>query len=421
MNDAGTDGEHARMNGFDRMQHRLSMIAGGVLAVAIGALLLVLGTADDAAGRGAPAIGDGTGGVDFGNVGDGTFESPVNVAFAPGQPANVYVVEQDGTVEVLVNNVEQADPFLDIRDLTDGTGERGLLGLAFHPNFAGNGLVYAYYTDQSNGDIVVSEFGTAGPLDADEASRRQVIRIRHRAQPNHNGGQLLFGPDGFLYMGTGDGGDGGDPRENGQDKRSLLGKLLRINPIDPPGPRAYRNPKGNPYVGRKGKNAIFARGLRNPFRFSFDQMTDRIAIGDVGQNQFEEVDYETPKRLRGANFGWDRWEGFRRFRDSTDNEAKRPKPKHHDKPIHAYSHSQGRCSITGGVVVRDGSLTNLYGRYLYADFCQGRLRSFIPGLGRATDDKPLDDTFANPTSFTTSPFDQRVYVTGLGGQVRVLD
>jgi glucose/arabinose dehydrogenase len=407
------------MSSLDRMQHRLSIAVGLALAITVGVLLVVLGSADDAAGRGAPPIGDGTGGVDFGNVGDGTFDSPVNVAFAPGQPSNVYVVEQDGTVRVLVNNIEQPEPFLDITQLTQGSGERGLLGLAFHPNFAGNGFVYAYYTDEDTGDIVVSEFSATDPLNADETSRRTVIRIRHRMATNHNGGQLLFGPDGLLYMGTGDGGDGGDPRENGQDKRSLLGKLLRINPLDPPGPRAYSNPKANPYVGRKGKNAILARGLRNPFRFTFDQETGRIAIGDVGQNRFEEVDYETRRGLRNANFGWDRWEGFRRYRDSGDNVAKRPKPKHHDKPIHTYSHALG-CSITGGVVVRDGSLTNLYGRYLYADFCQGRLRSFVPTLGGATDDKPLDDTFSNPTSFTTSPFDDRVYVTGLGGQVRVL-
>jgi len=405
------------MSSFDRMQHRLSLAASAFLAIAVGVLLIVLGSADDASGRGV-AIGDGTGGVDFGLVGDGEFLSPVNVAFAPGQPDHTYVVEQDGTVKVLVNNAE-AGTFLNITGQTNGSGEQGLLGLAFHPNFGANGLVYAYYTHDSTGDIVVSEFDTASATDAVEASRRQVIRIRHRFAGNHNGGQLLFGPDGFLYMGTGDGGAGGDPRENGQDRKSLLGKLLRINPFDPPGARDYRSPEGNPFKGRKGRDEIYARGLRNPFRFSFDPDTERIAIGDVGQNRFEEVDYETPNALRGANFGWDRWEGLRRYRDSADNEAKVPKPKQHDKPIHVYGHSEG-CSITGGVVVRDTTLTNLYGRYLYADFCQGPLRSFIPGLGGASDDKLLDDSFANPTSFTASPFNNRIYVTSLNGPVRVL-
>jgi glucose/arabinose dehydrogenase len=399
------------MNGFDRMQHRLSMVAGAVLAVAVGILLLVLGAADNAAGRGAPQppVGNGTGGVNFGDVGDGTFDEPVNVAFAPGSPANVYVVQQDGTVAVMVENVEQPEPFLDIENLTDGTGERGLLGLAFHPAFEENGFVYAYYTDTANGDIIVSEF-SATETDADEGSRRQVIRIPHRMASNHNGGQLLFGPGGYLYMGTGDGGDGGDPRENAQDRRSLLGKLLRINPLDPPGARAYTSPGGNPFAGRAGRDEILARGLRNPFRFSFDPVTDRIAIGDVGQSRFEEVDYETRKGLRGANFGWDRWEGFQRYREG--DEARTPKRKRHDKPIYAYGHGRG-CSITGGVVVRDPALTNLYGRYLYADFCQGRLRSLVPKLRGAAGERALNASFANPTSFTTSPFNGRVYVTSL--------
>jgi glucose/arabinose dehydrogenase len=394
------------------------MATAAILATVMAILLVIVGTARDADGRGLPVppTGDGTGGVDFGNVGDGTFEAPVNVAFAPGEPNNVYVVEQSGTVEVLVSNAE-AGTFLDIQDLTDGTGEQGLLGLAFHPSYQVNGLVYAYYTDEDNGDIVVSEFNASNPVNADETSRRQVIRIRHRFASNHNGGQLLFGPDGRLYMGIGDGGSADDPKENAQDKRSLLGKLLRINPLDPPGPRAYTNPDGNPFKGRKGKNQIFARGLRNPFRFSFDPDTGRIAIGDVGQNRFEEVDYEAPKTLRNANFGWDRYEGRKRVR--VGDTAKTPKRKRHDRPIHAYGHGAdgGSCSITGGVVVRDPTLTNLYGRYLFADFCAGQLRSFVPKLGGAEQGRKLDDTYPSPTSFTASPFDARIYVTSLGGSV----
>jgi glucose/arabinose dehydrogenase len=410
------------MNGFDRMQHRLSMVVSGVLAIAVGALLIVLGSADDAAGRGAPVppVGDGEGGVNLVNVGNGEFEAPVNVAFAPQRSDNIYVVEQRGTVQVLVDNVEQPVPFLDIRNRTNASGEQGLLGLAFHPNFDANGLVYAYYTHAGTNDIVVSEFETASATDADESSHRQVIRIRHRFASNHNGGQLLFGPDGFLYMATGDGGDAGDPRENAQNKRSLLGKLLRINPLDPPGARDYRSPQGNPYKGKKGRDEIFARGLRNPFRFSFDTDTKRIAIGDVGQSRFEEVHYEGPKTLRNANFGWDRWEGLKRYQDSADNESQRPKAKHHDKPIHVYGHDQGRA-ITGGLVVRDPELTSLYGRYLYADFFEPKLRSLIPALGGAQDDKPLGLEFGQATSFTASPFSDEVFVTSLGGEVGFLE
>ena len=390
----------------------LAAIAAAVTSVLAGAR-----PPDAASGPGIP-VGDGTGGVDFGLVGDGTFDLPVNVAFAPGVPDNVYVVEQDGTVEVLVDNVEQPSPFLDIRGLTDESGEQGLLGIAFHPDYQQNGLVYAYYTDADNGDIVVSEFETTNGQDAVETSRRRVIRIRHRFASNHNGGQLLFGPDGHLYMGTGDGGAAGDPRENAQDRRSLLGKLLRIDPLDPPGRPAYTTPAANPFKGRRGRDEILARGLRNPFRFSFDGK--RIAIGDVGQGRFEEVDYETPRSLRNANFGWDRWEGFERYRDG--DSARTPKPKDHDKPIHVYGHNAdgGSCAITGGVIVRDPALTNLFGRYLYADHCAGRLRSFVPRLGGAQGDRTLDDSVASPTSFTASPFTNRIYVTSLDGDVRVL-
>jgi len=392
------------------MQHRFSMIVSGVLAVAVGVLLIVLGSADDAAGRGVP-VGDGTGTVGLEDLGD--FSSPVNVAFAPGQPDNAYVVEQDGTVEVLVNDAP-VGTFLDITELTRGSGEQGLLGLAFHPNYDANRFVYAYYTDRNNGDIVVSEFSATDPQNADEASQRQVLRIPHRMAGNHNGGQLLFGPDGFLYMGTGDGGDGGDPRENAQDKGSLLGKLLRINPLDPPGPRAYTSPGGNPFNGRKGRDEILARGLRNPFRFNFDARTERIAIGDVGQGSFEEVDYETRKGLHNANFGWDRWEGRERYREG--DEARTPKRKRHDKPIFVYGRGAcgGACSVIGGVVVRDQSLTNLYGRYLFADAFAGRLRSFVPKLGQIGNAKYLEQGKVGfISSFAQDPETSEVYMTTL--------
>jgi glucose/arabinose dehydrogenase len=402
------------MNGFDRMQHRLSMVAGGVLTVAVGVLLIVLGSADDAAGRGAPQqpVGTGKGAVALDNI--GAFSSPVNVAFAPGQPDHTYVVEQNGTVQVLVNDVP-AGTFLDIPDLTRESGEQGLLGLAFHPDFSDNGFVYAYYTDRDNGDIVVSEFETLSATDADEESRRQVIRVPHRFAGNHNGGQVLFGPDGYMYLATGDGGSGGDPRENAQDRRSLLGKLLRINPLDAPGPRAYTSPGGNPFHGRHGRDEIFARGLRNPFRFTFDRQTGRIAIGDVGQSRFEEINYKTRKGLRNANFGWDRWEGFERSREG--DVARTPKRKRHDRPIFAYGRSAcgAGCSVIGGVVVRDPSLTNLYGRYLFADAFRGKLRSLVPRFHRVRNARYLNQPSVGfISSFAQHPVTSEVYVTTLG-------
>jgi glucose/arabinose dehydrogenase len=398
------------MTSLDRVHHRLSLVAAAVLTVTVIVLTLVLGGTDDAAGRGdpVPPVGDGEGDVTLTSIGD--FPSPVNVAFAPGQPGTVYVVEQHGIVEAAVG--DSATTFLDVTNQTNESGEQGLLGLAFHPNFASNDRVYAYYTDEDNGDIVVSEFEASDPLNADESTRRQVIRIRHRFAGNHNGGQLQFGPDGHLYLATGDGGSGGDPRELAQDKGSLLGKMLRINPSDPPGARDYRIPSGNPFKGKRGKDEILAVGLRNPFRFTFDQDTGRISIGDVGQDRFEEVDYETPSGLRNANFGWDRFEGFRRY--AGGDTARTPKAKRHDKPIFAYRQSSGGCAVTGGVVVRDASLLNLYGRYLFADFCGGRLRSFIPKLGGAEDVKYLDmDEVGAPTSFASDPVTNDVYMTTL--------
>jgi glucose/arabinose dehydrogenase len=407
------------MSSFARMHHRGSLAIAGGVATTLAILLIALGSADDATGRGTP-VGDGEGDVQLTSI--GTFAMPVNVAFAPGEPLNVYVVEQDGLVRVVENGGSPAT-FLNLQAETDASGEQGLLGLAFHPNFQSNGLVYAYYSDEDNGDIVVSEFETLSPTQADASSRRQVIRIRHRFDPNHNGGQLLFGPDGYLYLGPGDGGSAGDPRENAQDRKSLLGKILRINPLDPPGARDYRSPKGNPLKGRKGRDEIYARGLRNPFRFSFDPVTKRIAIGDVGQNRFEEVDYETPQGLRNANFGWDRYEGFKRYDDG--DTARTPKRRRHDKPIFAYGGASacgGGCSVIGGVVVRDESLTNLYGRYLFADAYAGRLRSFIPRLSRARDVKYLDQgSIGFPTSFAADPVTDEVYVSDIEGPVYRLE
>ncbi len=363
--------------------------------------------------RQGPPVGDGEGAVDLVEVG-GAFESPVNSAFAPGQPNNVYIVEQGGTAEVVVNGETQPGDFLNITDLTESSGEQGFLGMAFHPNFATNGLVYAYYTDEANGDIVVSEFETDTPLDARESSRRQVIRIRHRFADNHYGGQLVFGPDGFMYFATGDGGGGGggDPQENAQDKGSLLGKLIRINPRRSGGD-PYTIPNSNPFVGKAGRNEIYALGLRNPFRFNFEPVSGNIMIGDVGQQQFEEVSIERPSTLAGANFGWDRFEGFERFVDSDgDPTAPTPSARNHDTPVLAYGRNRGR-SVIGGLVVRDPGLTNLYGRYLFTDFFAKRLRSFVPKLSRVDSYKQIAPEVSLITSFTEDPITREVYITSL--------
>ncbi len=361
--------------------------------------------------QGAQAVGNGQGEVDLEPVG-GTFDTPVNSAFAPGETDKVYVVEQGGTARAVVGGTTQPDPFLEITDLTDNSGEQGFLSMAFHPDFQTNGLVYAYYTDEDNGDIVVSEFQTNSEVDADEETEREVIRIRHRFASNHNGGQVVFGPDGYMYLATGDGGSGDDPRENSQDKESLLGKLIRIDPLGADD-GDYTVPSDNPFVGKKGDDEIYAVGLRNPFRFNFEPDSGNIMIGDVGQNRFEEVDIETEDSLRKANFGWDRFEGFKR--SNAGDTADSPKKSKHDKPVLVYDHGEG-ASVIGGVVVRDEDLTNLYGRYLFTDFYTDRFRSFVPQLTKVDDYAELDTEINAISSFSEDPATREVYVTSRGDE-----
>ena len=307
----------------------------------------------------------------------GSFNQPMYVHGPSGAEGLLFVVERPGVVKVLRNGADRG-VFLDIRNLVSCcVSERGLLSIAF-ADWNTTRRFYVFFTD-NQGDLRISEFKRtqANPLRAAKRTRRDLLDIRHRAYPNHNGGQLQWGPNDRLFIGTGDGGGFGDPGENAQDKSSLLGKLLRINPLrNPPGPRAYAIPRSNPYVGRNGRNEIFSRGLRNPWRFSFDR--GRVLIGDVGQDRFEEVDVERIGHAAGANFGWDNFEGYAPFEDGA--------LARHDRPIHVYSHASPCRSITGGYVVRDPDLLGLQGRYLYGDYCSGEIRSLIPRLSGAQDD-----------------------------------
>jgi glucose/arabinose dehydrogenase len=220
----------------------------------------------------------------------------------------------------------------------------------------------------------------------------------------------------LLYFGTGDGGSGGDPPNNAQNKDVLLGKLLRIDPLPGPGGRSYSIPPSNPFVGRPGQDEIYSYGLRNPFRFSFDRRPGgtRIAIGDVGQNRFEELDYTTVARASGANFGWDALEGFAPYREESGDT---PVPPGTTKPVMAYSHSRGgSCTIIGGYVSRDPRIPALRGRYVYADFCEGALRSLVPRLGGAGHDHRLGPRVASPTSFGEDS-EGRLYVASETGPV----
>jgi glucose/arabinose dehydrogenase len=295
------------------------------------------------------------------------FDGALLATARPGD-ARLLVVEQGGLIKTVSGSAIDPEPFLDLRDLTSPGGERGLLGLAFHPDHADNGLLYVNYTD-GDGTTVVAEYrAPRGASRADPASGRTLLTVD---QPfsNHNGGHLAFGPDGMLYVGLGDGGSAGDPQDHGQRLDSLLGAMLRVD-VDGRDPgRPYAVPPDNPFAdGADGaRPEIWAFGLRNPWRFAFDPRTGVLWIGDVGQNSVEEIDRVAPGAAgAGSNFGWNRFEGDVPFAAGA---APRPPLV---APVARYGHDQG-CSVTGGEVFRGGGVPALNGRYLYGDFCSGRV------------------------------------------------
>jgi glucose/arabinose dehydrogenase len=355
----------------------------------------------------------GSGGLRLERI--GTFQSPIYIDNAPGFKRLLFVVEREGTIAVLRGQHELGHRFLDIRRRVSIAGEGGLLSVAFAPNYRKSRRFYVYYVN-AHGKIEIDEFRRArhSSTRARASSRRRVLVIPHPGEQNHYGGQLQFGPDGYLYISTGDGGGADDSHDNARRLSKLLGKLLRIDPRKH-GQDRYRSPAGNPYVGGPGRNEIYAYGLRNPWRFSIDQATGNIAIGDVGQSAFEEVDYETHASAKGTNFGWPQYEG------NQVHDAGRPGPGPAEPPIFTYPHSgcdatAGACAITGGYVVRNPRLSALVGRYLYADFYVGDIRSFIPSLGGATDDQSTGLHLSGPSAFAEGA-EGRIYVASLGGPV----
>ncbi len=296
------------------------------------------------------------------------FAAPVHITNAGDGSGRLFVVEQGGTIRLLKNGVVQSTLFLDISGLVSCCGERGLLSVAFPPGYANLGHFYVYYTNTS-GNIVLARYGlTSNPDVADASSAQIVLTINHPTFSNHNGGQLVFGPDdGYLYMGTGDGGGGGDPNGNGQNTNVLLGKLLRLDVES--GGATYAVPATNPFVGRAGfRSEIWAYGLRNPWRLSFDRVTHDLYIGDVGQNLYEEVDFQPVASGGGQNYGWNIMEGFHCYNATTCNMTGLT------LPVTEYTHSSGDCAVTGGFVYRGTQFPSLQGIYFYADYCTGRLR-----------------------------------------------
>jgi glucose/arabinose dehydrogenase len=275
-------------------------------------------------------------------------ESPVSVRSAPGEPSTLYVVEQTGTIRI-VRNGSVAGTFLDLRSNVKSGGEQGLLALVFHPNYAQNHLFYVYYTD-TNGDSRLMQYRSSGGVGV--ASSAKQLLFQHQPYPNHNGGDLQFDRNGYLYVGLGDGGSGGDPQQNAQNMRTKLGKLLRTDPLQT--------------KTLRGGWQTVALGLRNPWRFSFDA-AGNLWIGDVGQDRYEEIDFRAAARVgRLANYGWSRYEG----RSSFDTSHRLTRRGDLVAPVLVYPHARG-CSITGGYVVG--------GRYYYGDYCSGTIWSFKAG------------------------------------------
>jgi glucose/arabinose dehydrogenase len=298
--------------------------------------------------------------------------SPIHAAAPRSEPGRLYVVEQAGRV-IVVENGRAVRTFLDIRNLVRSGGEQGLLSVAFHPNYAQNHRFYVDYTDL-DGNTRVVEYRSDG-TQAIDGSRRQLLFIR-QPYPNHNGGQLVFGPNGLLYVGMGDGGSGGDPENRAQNPRSLLGKLLTLN-VNVSKPRAR----------------IAALGTRNPWRISFDRKNGDLYMGDVGQSAWEEIDYRPRAKLGTlANYGWDAWEGRARY------EPKRLGPGTLVRPVYVYSHRAG-CSVTGGFVYRGSAVPAARGRYFFGDFCSGTVWSLRVSGGRATSVRKEPFTVGSLASF----------------------
>ena len=294
--------------------------------------------------------------------------SPVFVGHADDSLNRLFIVEQAGVIKVLQMGDEEPTTFLDIRGDILAGGERGLLGLAFHPQYVSNGRFFVFYTRAGDGALVIAEYAASPPSSNTASSTEKVLlTIPHPGFANHNGGMLAFGPDGFLYIGVGDGGGANDPNNNAQNVNTLLGKILRI---DVNSGTTYTSPAGNPFVGPiDGLDEIFAYGLRNPWRFSFDRETGQLWVGDVGQGAREEVDTEIQS---GGNYGWPYFEG-NLCTTKGQNANQCAFTQNYLFPLFDYEHTGGRCSLTGGYVYRGSGSAVATGTYLYGDYCSGEI------------------------------------------------
>ena len=344
---------------------------------------------------------------------------PVFVTSARDGSGRLFIVEQTGRIKIYANGHVLGTPFLNLAGSVSSGGEQGLLGLAFHPSFETNRKLYVNFTNLA-GDTVVREYkaSATNPNVVATSTRRLIIKI-DQPYDNHNGGMLAFGPDGYLYIGMGDGGGSGDPGNRAQSKASLLGKMLRIDVNGTTSTHNYRVPSSNPYVGVDGRNEIWQIGLRNPWRWSFDRSTHDLWIGDVGQGAWEEIDHAPRTGSgpgRGVNWGWDVLEGTHCYPPSVsscDTSGKR-------MPLLAYDHGGGRCSVTGGYVYRGTAIPLLVGGYVFGDFCSGEI-----WVVAASASAPASKVLLLDTSLSISSFGENgrgeLLVTDLGGRLYRID
>jgi len=318
------------------------------------------------------------------------FVQPVHITHAGDGSARLFVTEQCGRILLVKNGIVQPVPFLDIRTKVSCGGEQGLLSVAFPPGYAAKAHFYVYYTDL-NGNIIISRYRLSiDPDAADPAIEEILLVIPHPTFTNHNGGQLAFGPDGYLYGGTGDGGGGGDPNGNAQNPAVLLGKILRIDVES--GAVPYAVPTSNPFINNSAfRKEIWAYGLRNPWRFSFDRATGDLFIADVGQGTYEEVDVQSSSGIGGENYGWNIMEGAHCYPGGACIQTGLT------LPVHEYDHSLG-CSTTGGFVLRGPSSASLAGWYIYGDYCSGRIWALRKSQGT------WENVMLADTAFTISTF-----------------
>lgn len=332
-----------------------------------------------------------------------TAQNPIAGTAGPG--GTVWIAERAGTVRVLDSQGGLGKPVVDITKETTTDGERGLLGIAFDKKFA---HFYISFTNLQ-GTSTIDEFAVRkGKI---QPQTRRTVLTQTQPYSNHNGGDIKFGPDGYLYIAFGDGGSGGDPHGNGQNLDTLLGKLVRI---DPRGARPYAIPKDNPFVGDpKAKDEIWSYGLRNPWKFSFDAGTGDVLIGDVGQSAWEEIDWAPAKSKGGENYGWSQMEGTHPFRDGKE-------PANHVRPVYEYDRTGLGCSVTGGFVYRGKAIPDLKGQYVYSDYCDGTLRSLKIENGKVTGTGDLGVNAGEVVSFIQGG-NRELYVLDIGGSVYRID